>query len=105
MQSDGNKTETIFRGGGHEREQSDPAMKLTPFLGLVPISNEIIGNADRLSEAELVQIAGHLRGLADEAMGIVHRRLGIRPRPRLVVDNTRQEAEKAAGWSHLLDAQ
>lgn len=63
---------------------------LFPFLALAPIAREILANADRLPDAELMRVAGSLRSLADEVMAVVDRRLGARPKPRLVVDNTRR---------------
>lgn len=63
-------------------------MNSFPFVTLAPISREILTSADRLPDAELIRIAGNLRTLADEVMSVIDRRLGHRPRPRLVVDNT-----------------
>jgi predicted pyridoxine 5'-phosphate oxidase superfamily flavin-nucleotide-binding protein len=63
-------------------------MNTLPYLALAPLSREILGNADRLPDAELMRIAGSLRVLADEVMSVIDQRLGARPAPRLVVDNT-----------------
>ena len=58
------------------------------YMVIAPMSREILANADNLPDAELIRISGALRTLADECMMVVNRRLGARPRPRLVVDNT-----------------
>lgn len=63
-------------------------MNTFPYVTLAPIAREILTSAERLPDAELMRIAGGLRTLADEVMSVIDRRLGRRPRPRLVVDNT-----------------
>jgi hypothetical protein len=57
---------------------------------IAPMSREILENADQLPDGELLRIAGALRTLADEVMSVMDRRLGGRPKPHLIVDNTRQ---------------
>ena len=56
---------------------------------IVPMAREFLAGADQVPDGELIRIAGVLRGLADEVMGKVDRRLGGRMRPHLVVDNTK----------------
>ena len=67
---------------------------MTPmsYTLIAPMSREILENAEQLPDGELLRIAGALRTLADEVMNVVDRRLGGRPKPRLVIDNTRQLA-------------
>jgi hypothetical protein len=63
-------------------------MKSFPYMMIAPVSREILANAARLSDADLVRIAGELRALADDCMMVVKSRPAPRPRPRLAVDNT-----------------
>lgn len=65
---------------------------MTPlsYTAIAPMSREILQSAEQLPDGELLRIAGALRTLADEVMSVMDRRLGGRPKPRLVVDNTRQ---------------
>ena len=65
---------------------------MTPmsYTLIAPMSREILENAEQLPDGELLRIAGALRTLADEVMSVMDRRLGGRPKPRLVIDNTRQ---------------
>jgi hypothetical protein len=77
-------------GDRNHAEQAGQGPDLFPFMALAPLAREILANADMLPDAELMRIAGSLRSLADEVMAVVDRRLGARPGPRLVVDNTRR---------------
>ena len=76
---------TALEPGGQTTKAS-----LLPFLALAPLGRDILANAAHLPDTDLMRVAGSLRSLADEVMAVVDRRLGARPAPRLVVDNTRR---------------
>jgi hypothetical protein len=86
------QTESHDMQGGdrNHAEQAGQVPDLFPFMALAPLAGEILANANMLPDAELMRIAGSLRSLADEVMAVVDRRLGSRPGPRLVIDNTRR---------------
>ena len=90
MRLDGNDTETDHRRGYAVVEAGKHGLVTnpTPSLALGPISRDILANAHRLPDDELIRIAGCLRSMADEVMAVVDRRVGSRPAPHLVVDNT-----------------
>lgn len=76
--------------GSPERDNQPVNTQLFPFLALTPLARDILASAERLPDTDLMRVAGSLRSLADEVMAVVDRRLGCRPAPRLVVDNTRR---------------
>lgn len=92
MRTDSYNTGNTNEPGYIASESGDQAMKanLFPFLALAPLARDILANADRLPDTDLMRVAGSLRSLADEVLAVVDRRLGTRPAPRLVVDNTRR---------------
>ena len=91
MRLEGNDTETGQRPGYAVVETANPSTAdPLPFLALAPIFRDILANAHRLPDAELIRVAGCLRTMADEVMAVVDRRHGSRPAPRLVIDNTRR---------------
>jgi hypothetical protein len=89
MQTEIHDADTTVRPSYGGAEIGRQPTDLFPFLALAPIAREILANADRLPDAELMRVAGSLRTLADEVMAVVDRRLGRRPKPHLVVDNTK----------------
>jgi hypothetical protein len=90
MQTNGNEPDA--RPGSAIMEAGRPGLSTPPlpYMALSSVSRDILKSAHHLPDSELMRIAGCLRTLADEVMAVVDRRCGARPKPRLVIDNTRR---------------
>ena len=89
MRIEGNEPEIVTRYPA-PMDIGQKGVNLPPFLGLASISRDVMAKAHHLPDADLMRIAGCLRTFADEVMAVIDRRHGVRPMPRLVVDNTRR---------------